>query len=239
MDNNQFLDVLKKSFDAFVKSGTSRSTKKLKPLHGAIAEDLAKRLGERYTIVSQGYNIDSEEKITGRYMDKDVDITILKDNCVVAGVAVKFVMQNYAQNSINYFENMLGETANIRCANIPYFQIFIVFDKMPYYKIAEKGKPKHFDHWEEFTTHNLKKYCILDNDSPTQYMHTPDKMLIYVVHKPIPTSFYTPTDYCNYYKENPNYCITLNDNFHTSSKQIIMNDYVTFIEKVVHLILGQ
>ena len=28
---------------------------------------------------------------------------------------------------------MLGETANIRTNSIPYFQIFIIFDKVPYY----------------------------------------------------------------------------------------------------------
>jgi hypothetical protein len=48
-------------------------------------------------------------------------------------------MQNYSQNSNNYFENMLGETANIRSSNIPYFQIFIIPDEIPYYK-KEKGK---------------------------------------------------------------------------------------------------
>lgn len=62
-----------------------------------------------------------EMKLDGRYIDKVVDITILKNSKPIAGIGVKFVMQNYSQNSNNYFENMLGETANIRCANIPYF----------------------------------------------------------------------------------------------------------------------
>ena len=61
----------------------------------------------------------------GRYINKNVDIVIYK-RTVIAGIGVKFVMQNYSQNSNNYFENMLGETANIRSKNIPYFQIFVI-----------------------------------------------------------------------------------------------------------------
>ena len=63
--------------------------------------------------------------------DKKVDITITKQNKPIAGFAIKFVMQNYSQNSNNYFENMLGETANIRSNRIPYFQIFIILDNLP------------------------------------------------------------------------------------------------------------
>jgi hypothetical protein len=33
------------SFDSFIQIGTSRSTAKLKPLHGAIANDIRQRLG--------------------------------------------------------------------------------------------------------------------------------------------------------------------------------------------------
>ncbi len=130
LNNQTFLQAISESFDEFLSSGTSRSTAKLKPLHGAIARDLAERLGSEYEIYSQGYGCGKEAKIEGRYMDKMVDITIQKENKPVAGIAVKFVMQNYSQNSNNYFENMLGETANIRCNNYPYFQIFIILDKL-------------------------------------------------------------------------------------------------------------
>ena len=86
----------------------------------------------------------------GRYVDKKVDITISKKDATmhkdipVAGIAVKFVMQNYSQNSNNYFENMLGETANIRANKCPYFQIFIILDRLPYYKKETKRITK----WE-------------------------------------------------------------------------------------------
>ena len=59
-------------------------------------------------------------------------------------------MRNYSQNSNNYFENMLGETANIRSNSIPYFQIFIIFDKVPYY---EQGGI--FKKYDNISRHNL------------------------------------------------------------------------------------
>ena len=130
MNNQEFLEVIRRSFEIFVECGTSRSTAKLKPLHGAIARDLAVKLGPEYEVWSQGYGKGKEATVEGRYVDKDVDITIKKGDETLAGIGVKFVMQNYSQNSNNYFENMLGETANIRCNNVPYFQIFIILDKL-------------------------------------------------------------------------------------------------------------
>lgn len=123
LTNAEFLKVISNSFCRFLRVETSRSPEKLKPLHGAIAADLSRRLGEGYHVCSQGFGLGEEFTVRGRYVPKRVDITIFKQDKVAAGVAVKFVMQNYSQNSNNYFENMLGETANIRAAGYPYFQI--------------------------------------------------------------------------------------------------------------------
>lgn len=78
MTNNEFLSVITESFKAFLYKGTSRSTDKLKPLHGAIAEDIAFRLGNGYDVWSKGFYHDSEADIQGRYINKKVDITIKK-----------------------------------------------------------------------------------------------------------------------------------------------------------------
>ena len=132
LTNQVILEKILDSFKSFVSIGISRSTAKLKPLHGAITHDIANRLGANYIVKSQGYGDDREASIKGRYVDKMVDITIKNRHTQkdVAGIAVKFVMQNYSQNSNNYFENMLGKTANIRTANCSYFQIFIILDKL-------------------------------------------------------------------------------------------------------------
>ena len=108
--NQSFLNTLTKAFEVYLKT-SSQSNEKLKVLHKFIAQELSKKLGKTYEIRSLGIN--GEKKIKGRYFDKTVDIAILKNGLDIAGIGLKFVMSNYAQNAINYFENMLGETANI------------------------------------------------------------------------------------------------------------------------------
>lgn len=235
MNNVEFLNSVERSFVEFVKVGTSRSTKKLVPLHGAIANDMHARLGEEYSIMSQGYRLGKEGTICGRYMDKKVDITIFRGRKPVGGVAVKFVMQNYSQNSNNYFENMLGETANIRSAKCPYFQVFIIPDKVPYYE-----KAGTFKHWESFTDNNIHKYRILDSDNPDVYYHTPNKTLIYVVKLPDIGEVSNREEYCGKYKSY--FSVHGQSGFMNVAHpaqfdgSVILNDYDTFASKVYHTI---
>ena len=241
MTNQDFLDKILESFKSFIESGTSRSTQKLKPLHGAIASDIAARLGWSYEIKSQGYGDDKEAQINGRYVEKWVDITIRErlNHNPVAGIGVKFVMQNYSQNSNNYFENMLGETANIRTANCPYFQIFIILDKLPYYKNSGE-----LSKWEEFTDHNITKYCRLSYDDIDCFYHTPNKTLIYVVHTmPDVNEYYVDTKakYLDFYQRNTP-TIRLTSHSYPNIKRdgaVILNDYEKFIDKVYHTILAR
>ena len=177
LNNGEFLEVLKKSFLVYLKTG-ARSNEKLKVLHGAISADINNRLNDRkYVVSSLGYGIGKEKTIDGRYINKAVDITISESGKAIAGIAVKFVMSNYSQNSNNYFENMLGETANIRAAQIPYFQIFIIPDRLPYF-----DKKRNITKWETITEHNLEKYIKLSNDNVDSFMHTPNKTLVFIIH---------------------------------------------------------
>jgi hypothetical protein len=242
LSNEQFLNKILTSFKEFINCGTSRSTAKLKPLHGAIASDIAGRLGNDYKVWSQGYDEDREQKIDGRYIDKKVDITIenLRTQSPVAGIGVKFVMQNYSQNSNNYFENMLGETANIRTANCPYFQLFIILDKLPYYK--NSGELKQ---WEEFTEHNMEKYRKLSADNIEAFLHTPNKTLICVVHidPHVPIEIDTKSEYMRFYRDRMQQLrITYSNHQYdgiTENGTIIMNDYEQFIDKVYHTIMSR
>ncbi len=233
MNNAAFLEVISNSFNAFIQSGTSRSTQKLKPLHGAIAHDLSAKLGREYEIISQGFGSNREGTISGRYIDKKADITIKKGDRIVGGIAVKFVMQNYFQNSNNYFENMLGETANIRCNGYPYFQIFIILDKLPYYK-----KDKTLSKWEEFSDHNVCKYVTLSNDDTTKYYHTPNKTLIYVIHIPNNEKLGSVQEYMNYYKQLDFKIELSNHRYEHFGSAVILNDYEKFSDKVYHTILA-
>lgn len=232
MDNQTFLEVITCSFKTFLKTG-SRSNEKLKILHKAIAKDILQRLGNGYSVKSLGINDGKEEIIKGRYIDKKVDITIMKGSKPIAGIGVKFVMQNYSQNSNNYFENMLGETANIRCSNTPYFQIFIIPDKLPYYK--NNGE---LQKWETFTEHNSSKYMILSEDDIQTSIHTPTKTLLYVIHLPeIEEEVNNKTEYSSYYSNLDNMMVCESEESYGSfSNAVIYNDYEDFASKVVHYI---
>lgn len=61
--NEQFLEVIRNSFNTYLDVDTSRSTAKLKTLHGSIASDLQEIFGEEYSISSQGFGADREESI--------------------------------------------------------------------------------------------------------------------------------------------------------------------------------
>ena len=232
MDNQEFLRVVGNSFKKFLETG-SRSNEKLKILHGAIAQDLKERLGDSYSIQSLGIGNGKEMKIDGRYIDKAVDITILKQKKPIAGIGVKFVMQNYSQNSNNYFENMLGETANIRCANIPYFQIFIIPDNLPYYK-----KDGTIQKWEEFTVHNSAKYLTLSKDDIQTSIHTPTKTLLFVVHLPeIQDEVHDKHEYTSYYEQRNDFLVSESHaDYGDFSSAVVHNDYEDFADKVVHYI---
>jgi len=188
-------------------------------------------LGSGYGILSQGFADNKEGKIQGRYIHKKIDIAITRNGEPVAGVAVKFVMQNYSQNSNNYFENMLGETANIRSSNYPYFQIFIILDKLPYYDTSKKIK-----RWETFTAHNASKYLKLSQDNIDAFFHTPNKTLIYIVHIPDNERLLTKNDYMDYYKKMDFQVTQSQNSLGNCGDAVIINDYEIFREKLYHTI---
>lgn len=237
--NSQFLDTIKESFKTYLSVNTSRSTAKLKSLHGKIAADLQEAFGPEYTIKSQGYGADKEGVLEGRYYPKNVDIMVSLKDEPVAGYAIKFVMRNYSQNSNNYFENMLGETANLRANSIPYFQIFIIFDKVPHYEVNGL-----FQKWDILTQHNLRKYIQLSADDPSNFYHTPDKTLIALLKlKEQPGKvFHDSSDYAAYYLERIaeddliTYSTEINDVF---GNAVILNNYEDFIARTVFISKGK
>ena len=228
---SDFTEIIKKSFLKSLETH-SRSNEKLKILHGAIAMDLSKKLGKEYEVKSLGFNSGKEVSIKGRYMDKNVDITILKKMKAIAGVAVKFVMSNYRQNSNNYFENMLGETANLRANRVPYFQVFIIPDKIPYY-----DKDGIITRWETITENNIQKYINMSNDSIDSYFHTPNKLLFMLISLGDFRENHPKTadEFSNYYLNNE-FRVHLSTQDFNFNEQTIFNNYEEFLDKVYHLI---
>ena len=238
MNNSAFLDILKKSFLKYLETN-ARSNEKLKILHKAIAEDIISRLreqksGEDFAVSSLGVGAGREEKVDGRYVKKAVDITISKNGKPIAGIAVKYIMSNYKQNTNNYFENMLGETANIRCADVRYFQIFVIPDKIPYFD--NDGK---ITKWEFIDENNIQKYIILSHDNIDRYMHTPDKTLVFVVNMPSDekASYSDKSGYVDYYTKTP-FQFNLSPKTFEFGQTVVYNDYEKFAEKITHAILS-
>lgn len=233
MNNQEFLGKVKDAFDKFLTTG-SNSNEKLKILHGSIAEDLQNLLGNEYTVHSLGYGDGREISMHGRYMDKMVDIGIEKNGEIIAAIALKYIMQNYSQNSNNYFENMLGETANIRTTGKPYFQIIILPTKVPYYK--DGGELKKI---EEIKEHHLSKYMKLSNDDINIFYHTPNKTLLYFVDFPeLPNTITTRSEYKDYYIENNDFQVCESTEPYGFGNLFIYNDYEKFIEKIYHAIMA-
>jgi len=104
-----------------------------------------------------GIGNNKEYNLEGKYYSKSLDITILKDGKPISALAVKFVTSNYKQNSNNYFENMLGETANVKRNDLLYGQILILREQMPYFSTDKK----QFTNIEIINETNLKKYFKL------------------------------------------------------------------------------
>ncbi len=232
MNNQQFLQTVKESFIKFLRTHP-RSNKKLIVLHSAIAKDIKNRLGREYGVKSLGVGNGKEGQLEGRYMEKTVDILISKDENDIAGIGVKFVMNNYSQNSINYFENMLGETANIRTNNKEYFQILILPEEMPYYDKAGK-----ITKWEKITGHNIDKYIALSKDNTERYLHTPIKTLLFIIKFPVcdHNIVTTKSGYKRYYlNQTQNVPVRISTGTSGSfGNAVVLNDYGVFIEKIVH-----
>ena len=225
MDNSDFIIKLKESFEKYLKTN-SRTNEKLKILHGAIAEDIAARLGSGFELYSLGYRNGKELTVEGAYYDKNVDIAIKKDGRVVGAIALKYVMSNYSQNSNNYFENMAGETANIRMAGIPYYHVVILPANLPYYT-----KAGVITKTEVMTEKRMKKYINLSKDDPTKIMHTPDKTLLYLVEFPDTKGVKNKEEYKKYFWKNE-YALKPKESNYDFGDGIVYNDYNKFIEQL-------
>lgn len=233
MNNENFINKVKESFNRYLETG-SRSNKKLKILHGAIAQDLQNRLGNNFEIHSLGFKDSREINMRGKYMDKKVDIAVKKDGEVIGAIALKFIMRNYSQNSNNYFENMLGETANIRMNGKLYFQIVVLPSKVPYFN--KEGKITRI---ETISEHNLSKYIELSKDNIDDCKHTPNKMLLYLVDiTDIPSNVKTGEEYKEFYKKLNSLEIKECTHLYEFGNVIIYNDYDLFMKNIVNSIVS-
>ena len=163
-----FLRCIQDSYKKYNEFG-ARSTKKLKPAHRWVADTLRKHLGEHYQ--TRGMRDDEptarEETASGLYYDKAIDIAVLNQGRLVSGVSFKFITSNYKQNSVNYFDHLLGETANLRRGEIGYGALTVMPSVVEYRK-----KSGGVSGYEKINSHNLLKYLRLYRDR--DFPHKPD-----------------------------------------------------------------
>lgn len=169
-----FLAAAEESLALYHECG-ARSNRKLYPVHGCIAKFVLDALGGEYQVKSLGINDNKEATIRGRYYDKRADITVIKNGKELAVVSFKFVISNYKQNSINYFEHMVGETANLRRNDVGFAHILVLRGSMPY--LSRSGGNKRT---ETISAHNLQKYVRLFRDRDS-YPHRPDLLAILLI----------------------------------------------------------
>ena len=243
--NKRICTYLENAFKTYTYTGC-RSSKKLEDIHGGIASDINSIVnslddGHEYKVVSKGYEENREAKVEGSEMSKDCDITLFRDGKPILVVMVKMILGNYKQNSINYFENLKGETDNLQMEGIPVFELIFIKDKTPYF-----NSNKRFSKWEHLNEHNLEKYCKLGKrswagpDNVSEGSCVPYFTLLAPYHlNEMPNDPANLDEYMSYYRDNI-IEITLPATFKDLDwGNVVYNDYSRFLDEVEKYLVGK
>lgn len=217
----KFLSAISSSFNAYNKNGGARSNKKLIPIHRFLSEEILKKIGKSFSVKSLGIGDGKEAKLEGKYYPKNLDIAIFKKDRIIATASFKFVTSNYKQNANNYFENLMGETANIKRQNVAFAHFLVLRGHPPYFS-KNKGNLRGKEIKQETITEaDLQKYIKLFKDR--DFPHKPDIMGICLI------------DFNN---NKPNF-IDINEfDFSKETKNLLKNVFSlnSFLKKLEYLI---
>ena len=169
----RFLAAIQESHQKVLDHGV-RSKEKTKVLHGWVQDELRRELDDAYVFTGQTPTNTREANVSGMYYGKDVDVLVARDGQELGVISIKFVISNYWQNSVNYFEQQIGETANLRRKNIVYGNLFCVTNPIPY-----KKRSGEISRLERLREHDVQRYAKLRADF--EHAHAPDEMAIGVV----------------------------------------------------------
>ena len=122
-----------------------------------------------YTFVGKSLASTSEARVQGEYYSKAVDVLVRRAEETLAVVSIKFVMSNYWQNAVNYFEQQLGETANLRRQNLVYGNLLFLPNPIPY-RLRSGATTK----LEQLRDRDIERYARLRRDH--RHAHAPDEM---------------------------------------------------------------
>ena len=169
----RFLAAMQESYRMVQRHGV-RSNQKTRVLHGWVQDELRRELGHGYAFTGQSPDSTREANVGGMYYGKDVDVLVARDEQELGVISIKFVISNYWQNSVNYFEQQIGETANLRRRNIVYGNLFCVTNPIPY-----KNRAGEITRRESIRDHDIQRYARLRADH--EHIHAPDEMAIAIV----------------------------------------------------------
>ena len=217
-----FIKTITKTFKAYNQFG-ARSNKKLIPIHKWFAKTIKNNLEHNYSVMSLGKG--GEYKLDGKYYPKNLDISIFKKikkkKKIITTISFKFVTSNYKQNANNYFENLLGETANIRRVNIGFAHFLVLRAYTPYYDKNKGNLRGTLKKTEILKEKDLLKYIKLFKD--LDFPHKPEVLGIAII---------------DFDKKNNACFMNLNKlKFSKETREILNNDLSinNFIDKVIAL----
>lgn len=190
-------------------------------IHKFLSETILVNLKNGYSIKSLGIGDGKEATIEGKYYPKDLDVAIFKNNKVVATVSFKFVTSNYKQNANNYFENLMGETANIKRQNIGFAHFLALRGHTPYFS-KNKGNLRGKEMKTEIIKEkDLQKYIKLFKDM--DFPHKPDLLGICIL---------------DFEDGKPKFVNFDDFDFSKGTKQLLKNDFSldNFLKKFIHLV---
>jgi len=176
---DRFILAVRESYTAYSEYG-ARSNQKLRPLHQWVADEMQRMLGDGYALQSLRKDDEGgEDTVAGKYYDKTVDVSIAKgDAAPMAIVSIKFITSNFKQNANNYFEHLMGETANLRRGGILFGHLMVLPTVVPYLKRGGAIASE-----ERISNRHLQKYVKLGQDG--DYPHRPDAIGIGLVSLPL------------------------------------------------------
>jgi len=220
--DQEFLSAIDDSMLEYNKNGGARSNKKLIPIHRFLSEMVSGKIGKSFSIKSLGIGDGKEKTFEGKYYPKDLDVAVLQKEKIIATISFKFVTSNYKQNANNYFEQLMGETANIRRKNIGFAHFLVLRGHTPYFSKNKgnlRGKEMKMEIIKE---RDIQKYIKLFNDM--DFPHKPDLIGIYIL---------------DFDKNKKATTANLNSfDFTKETKKLLKNDFSlkNFMNKFAHLV---
>lgn len=162
----RFVEAISESYQMYLRHG-SRSNQKIKVLHGWVQDELRNTLDPEFQILGLSLKSKAEAPVEGMYYSKNADVVIRRSGLEIGVISLKFVNSNYKQNANNYFEQQMGETANLRRNDIVFGHIMCLTEPIPYYR-RDGSLAKR----ESISDADVQKYLALSQDH--LYPHAPD-----------------------------------------------------------------